>query len=73
VECGHDVVILLDSITRLARAIIRYNRHQVKYWGVDSNALQKPNDSLEPPVMLKMVGLSIIATALTETGSKWMK
>ncbi len=56
VECGHDVVILLDSITRLARA---YNTVQpasgkVLSGGVDANALQKPSDFLEPLEMLKM-------------------
>ena len=56
-ECGHDVVILLDSITRLARA---YNTvspasGKVLSGGVDANALHKPKDSLELLVKLKMV------------------
>jgi transcription termination factor Rho len=54
VECGHDVVILLDSITRLA---IQYRAASIWKsieWGVDANALQKQNVSLELLVMLKM-------------------
>jgi transcription termination factor Rho len=75
VECGHDVVILLDSITRLARA---YNTVQPAsgkvLWGVDSNALQKPKRFFGAARNVENGGsLSIIATALTETGSKWMK
>jgi transcription termination factor Rho len=72
VECGHDVVILLDSITRLARPIIRYNRHQSIKWGVDSNALQKPKRFFGAARNVENGG-SLITTALTETGSKWMK
>jgi transcription termination factor Rho len=73
VECGHDVVILLDSITRLARA---YNTVQpasgkVLSGGVDSNALQKPKRFFGAARNVENGGsLSIIATALTETGSK---
>ena len=73
VECGHDVVILLDSITRLARA---YNTVQpasgkVLSGGVDANALQKPKRFFGAARNVEKGGsLSIIATALTETGSK---
>ena len=73
VECGHDVVILLDSITRLARA---YNTVQpasgkVLSGGVDANALQKPKRFFGAARKIENGGsLSIIATALTETGSK---
>ena len=73
VECGHDVVILLDSITRLARA---YNTVQpasgkVLSVGVDANALQKPKRFFGAARNVENGGsLSIIATALTETGSK---
>jgi transcription termination factor Rho len=73
VECGHDVVILLDSITRLARA---YNTVQpasgkVLSGGVDANALQKPKRFFGAARNIENGGsLSIIATALTETGSK---
>lgn len=73
VECGHDVVILLDSITRLARA---YNTCQpasgkVLSGGVDANALQKPKRFFGAARNIENGGsLSIIATALTETGSK---
>jgi transcription termination factor Rho len=73
VECGHDVVILLDSITRLARA---YNTVQpasgkVLSGGVDANALQKPKRFFGAARNVENGGsLSIIATALTETGSK---
>ena len=73
VECGHDVVILLDSITRLARA---YNTVQpasgkVLSGGVDANALQKPKRFFGAARNVEGGGsLSIIATALTETGSK---
>jgi transcription termination factor Rho len=71
VECGHDVVILLDSITRLARA---YNTVQpasgkVLSGGVDANALQKPKRFFGAARNVENGGsLSIIATALTETG-----
>jgi transcription termination factor Rho len=73
VECGHDVVILLDSITRLARA---YNTVQpasgkILSGGVDANALQKPKRFFGAARNVENGGsLSIIATALTETGSK---
>ncbi|MBU2947177.1 transcription termination factor Rho [Zobellia uliginosa] len=73
VECGHDVVILLDSITRLARA---YNTVQpasgkVLSGGVDANALNKPKRFFGAARNIEGGGsLSIIATALTETGSK---
>ncbi len=73
VECGHDVVVLLDSITRLARA---YNTVQpasgkVLSGGVDANALQKPKRFFGAARNIENGGsLSIIATALTETGSK---
>lgn len=73
VECGHDVVILLDSITRLARA---YNTAQpasgkILSGGVDANALQKPKRFFGAARNIENGGsLTIIATALTETSSK---
>ena len=73
VECGHDVVILLDSITRLARA---YNTVQpasgkVLSGGVDANALHKPKRFFGAARNIEEGGsLTIISTALTETGSK---
>ena len=73
VECGHDVVILLDSITRLARA---YNTAQpasgkILSGGVDANALQKPKRFFGAARKIENGGsLTIIATALTETSSK---
>ena len=73
VECGHDVCILLDSITRLARA---YNTVQpasgkVLSGGVDANALHKPKRFFGAARKIENGGsLTIIATALTETGSK---
>ncbi|MDR1602585.1 MAG: transcription termination factor Rho [Tannerella sp.] len=73
VECGHDVVILLDSITRLARA---YNTVQpasgkVLSGGVDANALQRPKRFFGAARNIENGGsLTILATALTETGSK---
>ena len=73
VECGHDVVILLDSITRLARA---YNSVQpasgkILSGGVDANALHKPKRFFGAARNIENGGsLTIIATALTETGSK---
>ena len=73
VECGHDVVILLDSITRLARA---YNTVQpasgkILSGGVDANALHKPKRFFGAARNIENGGsLSIIATALTEAGSK---
>ncbi len=72
-ECGHDVVILLDSITRLARA---YNTVQpasgkVLTGGVDANALQRPKRFFGAARKIENGGsLTILATALTETGSK---
>ncbi len=72
-ECGHDVVIVLDSITRLARA---YNTVQpasgkVLSGGVEANALQKPKRFFGAARKIENGGsLTIIATALTETGSK---
>lgn len=73
VECGHDVVILLDSITRLARA---YNTAmpasgKILSGGVDANALHKPKRFFGAARNIENGGsLTIIATALTETGSK---
>jgi transcription termination factor Rho len=73
VECGHDVVILLDSITRMARA---YNTvspasGKVLTGGVDANALHKPKRFFGAARKIENGGsLTIIATALTETGSK---
>ena len=73
VECGHDVVILLDSITRLARA---YNTVQpasgrVLSGGVDANALHRPKRFFGAARNIEEGGsLTILATALTETGSK---
>ncbi|MCF8257393.1 MAG: transcription termination factor Rho [Flavobacteriales bacterium] len=73
VECGHDVVILLDSITRLARA---YNTVQpasgkVLSGGVDANALQKPKRFFGAARNIENGGsLTILATALIDTGSK---
>ena len=73
VECGHDVVILLDSITRLARAFntISPASGKVLSGGVDSNALQKPKRFFGAARNIENGGsLTILATALTETGSK---
>ncbi|WKZ67676.1 MAG: transcription termination factor Rho [Flavobacteriales bacterium] len=73
VECGHDVVILLDSITRLARA---YNTVQpasgkILSGGVDANALQKPKRFFGAARKIENGGsLTILATALVDTGSK---
>ena len=73
VECGHDVVIFLDSITRLARA---YNTvapasGKVLTGGVDANALQKPKRFFGAARNIEGGGsLTIVATALTDTGSK---
>lgn len=73
VECGHDVVIMLDSITRLARA---YNTvspasGKILSGGVDANALQKPKRFFGAARNIENGGsLTIIATALTETSSK---
>ena len=73
VECGHDVCILLDSITRLARAYntVAPGSGKVLSGGVESNALQKPKRFFGAARNIENGGsLSIIATALTETGSK---
>ena len=73
VECGHDVVILLDSITRLARA---YNTvapasGKILSGGIDANALHKPKRFFGAARKIENGGsLTIIATALTDTGSK---
>ena len=73
VECGHDVVIFLDSITRLARAynIVAPASGKVLTGGVDANALQKPKRFFGAARNIENGGsLTIIATALTDTGSK---
>ncbi len=73
VECGHDVVILLDSITRLARAYntVSPSSGKVLSGGVDANALHKPKRFFGAARKIEGGGsLTIIATALTETGSK---
>jgi len=73
VECGHDVVILLDSITRLARAYntIAPASGKILTGGVDANALQRPKRFFGAARNIEHGGsLTIIATALTETGSK---
>ncbi|WP_261976963.1 transcription termination factor Rho, partial [Candidatus Karelsulcia muelleri] len=73
VECGHDVVILLDSITRLARAYntVSPTSGKVLSGGVDSNALHKPKRFFGAARNIEYGGsLSIIATAIIETGSK---
>ncbi len=73
VECGHDVVILLDSITRLARAFntVAPASGKVLSGGVDSNALQKPKRFFGAARNIENGGsLTILATALTDTGSK---
>lgn len=73
VECGHDVVILLDSITRLARAFntVQPASGKVLSGGVDANALHKPKRFFGSARNVENGGsLTIIATALTETGSK---
>ena len=73
VECGHDVVILLDSITRLARAYntIAPASGKILTGGVDANALQRPKRFFGAARNIEGNGsLTIIATALTETGSK---
>ncbi len=73
VECGHDVVILLDSITRLARAFntVQPASGKVLSGGVDANALHKPKRFFGAARNIENGGsLTIIATALTETGSK---
>jgi transcription termination factor Rho len=73
VECGHDVVILLDSITRLARAFntVQPASGKILSGGVDANALQKPKRFFGAARNIENGGsLTIIATALTDTGSK---
>ena len=73
VECGHDVVILLDSITRLARAYntVSPSSGKVLSGGVDANALHKPKRFFGAARKIENGGsLTILATALTETGSK---
>ena len=73
VECGHDVVIFLDSITRLARAYNTVNpaSGKVLTGGVDANALQKPKRFFGAARNIEGGGsLTIIATALIDTGSK---
>ncbi len=73
VECGHDVVILLDSITRLARAFntVAPTSGKVLSGGVDSNALHKPKRFFGSARKIEKGGsLTILATALIDTGSK---
>jgi transcription termination factor Rho len=73
VECGHDVVILLDSITRLARAYntVVPSSGKILSGGVDANALHKPKRFFGAARNVENGGsLTIIATALIETGSK---
>ncbi len=73
VECGHDVVILLDSITRLARAYntVHPASGKILSGGVDANALHKPKRFFGAARKIENGGsLTILATALTETGSK---
>lgn len=73
VECGHDVVILLDSITRLARAYntVQPSSGKVLSGGLDANALHRPKRFFGAARNIAGGGsLSIIATALTDTGSK---
>ncbi|WGH28156.1 MAG: transcription termination factor Rho [Candidatus Shikimatogenerans bostrichidophilus] len=73
VECGHDVVILLDSITRLARAYntITPTSGRILSGGIDSNALQKPKRFFGSARNIENGGsLTIIATAMIDTGSK---
>ncbi|MGF7232186.1 transcription termination factor Rho, partial [Arachidicoccus sp.] len=73
VECGHDVVILLDSITRLARAhnTVAPASGKVLSGGVESNAMQKPKQFFGAARKIEFGGsLTILATALVDTGSK---
>jgi transcription termination factor Rho len=73
VECGHDVVILLDSITRLARAhnTVAPASGKVLSGGVEANAMQKPKQFFGAARKIEFGGsLTIIATALVDTGSK---
>ena len=72
-ECGHDVVILLDSITRLARAYntVVHSSGKILSGGVDANALHKPKRFFGAARKIENGGsLTIIATALIDTGSK---
>ena len=76
VECGHDVVIFLDSITRLARAFntTAPASGKILTGGVDANALQKPKRFFGAARNIEGGGsLTIIATALIDTGSKMAK
>jgi transcription termination factor Rho len=73
VECGHDVIILLDSITRLARAhnTVAPSSGKVLSGGVEANAMQKPKQFFGAARKIEFGGsLTIIATALVDTGSK---
>ncbi len=73
VECGHDVVILLDSITRLARAhnTVAPSSGKVLSGGVEANAMQKPKQFFGAARKIENGGsLTIVATALVDTGSK---
>jgi transcription termination factor Rho len=73
VECGHDVVILLDSITRLARAhnTVAPSSGKVLSGGVEANAMQKPKQFFGAARKIENGGsLTILATALVDTGSK---
>ncbi|MFM2233290.1 MAG: transcription termination factor Rho, partial [Bacteroidota bacterium] len=73
VECGHDVVILLDSITRLARAhnTVAPSSGKVLSGGVEANAMQKPKQFFGAARKVENGGsLTILATALIDTGSK---
>lgn len=73
VECGHDVVIVLDSITRLARAYntVSPSSGKVLSGGVEANAMQKPKQFFGAARKIENGGsLTVIATALIETGSK---
>jgi transcription termination factor Rho len=73
VECGHDVVILLDSITRLARAhnTVAPSSGKVLSGGVEANAMQKPKQFFGAARKIEFGGsLTILATALIDTGSK---
>ena len=73
VECGHDVVILLDSITRLARAhnTVAPASGKVLSGGVEANAMQKPKQFFGAARKIENGGsLTILATALVDTGSK---
>ena len=76
VEYGHDVVIFLDSITRLARAWNAECPHSGKILsgGVDANALQRPKRFFGSARKVEEGGsLTIIATALVDTGSRWTR